>query len=78
VSASTERFPLTWSHDVRLLSVENAYDCPFSEAEAIRGRWSSRQINSMFHERTTLSWNKAAMLTKGQLKTLGMTSRAAS
>ena len=50
----------------------------FYEAEALRGGWSvrqlDRQINSQFYERTALSKNKAAMLTRGQkgadLKTL--------
>jgi len=41
----------------------------FYETEAIRGGWSvrqlNRQINSMFYQRTALSRNKAAMLTKG-------------
>lgn len=64
-------FPLPWSHYVRLLSVENAHARQFYEAEAIRGAWSvrqlNRQINSMFFERTALSKNKAAMLTKGQM-----------
>ena len=42
----------------------------FYETEALRGGWSvrqlDRQINSQFYERTALSKNKAAMLTKGQ------------
>jgi predicted nuclease of restriction endonuclease-like (RecB) superfamily len=66
-----ERFPLSWSHYVRLLSIENIHARQFYETEAIRGGWSSRQlgrqINSMFYERTALSKNKAAMLTKGQI-----------
>jgi hypothetical protein len=63
-------FPMPWSHYVRLLSVENLRARQFYEDEAIRGAWSvrqlNRQINSMFYERTALSKNKAAMLTKGQ------------
>jgi predicted nuclease of restriction endonuclease-like (RecB) superfamily len=39
------------------------------ETEALRGRWSvrqlDRQIGTMFYERTALSRDKAAMLTKG-------------
>lgn len=77
-SASTEsslpsiasRFPLPWSAYVRLLSVKNMRAREFYEAEALRGGWSvrqlDRQINSQFYERTALSKNKAAMLTKGR------------
>ncbi len=59
---------MPWSHYVRLLSVENPHARQFYEAEAIRGAWSvrqlNRQINSMFYERTALSRNKVAMLSK--------------
>ena len=64
------RFPLPWSAYVRLLSVKNARAREFYEAEALRGGWSvrqlDRQINSQFYERTALSKNKAAMLTRGR------------
>ena len=64
------KFPLPWSHYVRLLSVKEADARRFYEAEAIRGGWTvkqiDRQINSLFYQRTMLSKNKAAMLTKGQ------------
>ena len=64
-------FPLPWSAYVRLLSVKNIRAREFYEAEALRGGWSvrqlDRQVNSQFYERTTLSKNKAAMLTKGQM-----------
>jgi predicted nuclease of restriction endonuclease-like (RecB) superfamily len=70
-AVTTEWFPLPWSHYVRLLSVENPHAQQFYEEEAIRGGWSvrqlNRQVNSMFFERTALSRNKAAMLTKGQM-----------
>ena len=63
-------FPLPWSAYVRLLSVKNINAREFYETEALRGGWSirqlDRQINSQFYERTALSKNKAAMLTKGQ------------
>ena len=63
-------FPLPWSAYVRLLSVKNINAREFYETEALRGGWSvrqlNRQINSQFYERTALSKNKAAMLTKGQ------------
>lgn len=64
-------FPLPWSAYVRLLSVRSEHARRFYEAEALRGGWSvrqlDRQIGSQFYERTALSRNKAAMLTKGAL-----------
>lgn len=63
------RFLLPWSAYVRLLSVKNEHARSFYETEALRGGWSvrqlDRQIQSQFYERTALSRNKAAMLTKG-------------
>ena len=65
-------FPLPWSTYVRLLSVRNVSARDFYETEALRGGWSvrqlDRQIGSRFYERTTLSKNRAAMLTGGQRK----------
>ena len=62
-------FPLPWSAYVRLLSVKDTQAREFYETEALRGGWSvrqlDRQISSRFYERTALSKNKAAMLTKG-------------
>jgi predicted nuclease of restriction endonuclease-like (RecB) superfamily len=64
----TVRFPLPWSHYVRLLSVKDAEPRQFYETEALRGGWSvrqlDRQIASQFYERTLLSRNKRAMLEK--------------
>lgn len=61
-------FPLPWSAYVRLLSVKNANARAFYQTEALRGGWSirqlNRQINSQFYERTALSRNKAAILSK--------------
>jgi len=61
-------FPLPWSHYVRLLSIDKPYARQFYETEALRGGWTvkqlDRQIDSQFYERTALSRNKAAMLTK--------------
>ncbi len=69
-STVTSRFPLPWSAYVRLLGVKNELARRFYETEALRGGWSirqlDRQIDSQFYERTALSKNKAAMLTKGQ------------
>ncbi len=67
---ASPRFPLAWSHYVRLLAVKNVLARQFYETEALRGGWSirqlDRQIDSLYYERTVLSKNKAAMLTKGQ------------
>jgi predicted nuclease of restriction endonuclease-like (RecB) superfamily len=63
-------FPLPWSAYVRLLAVKNERARKFYETEVLRGGWSvrqlDRQINAQFYERTALSKNKAAMLTKGE------------
>ncbi len=65
----TRRFPLSWSHYVKLLAVNDDKAREFYEAEALRGGWSvrqlDRQISTQFYDRTLLSRNKAAMLTKG-------------
>jgi predicted nuclease of restriction endonuclease-like (RecB) superfamily len=63
-------FPLPWSHYVLLLSRARSPEAlAFYHTEALRGGWSvrqlARQIGSQFYERTALSKNKAAMLTKG-------------
>ena len=64
------RFPLPWSAYVRVLGVKNGQARSFYETEALRGGWSvrqlDRQIDSQFYERTALSRNKAAMLSKGE------------
>jgi predicted nuclease of restriction endonuclease-like (RecB) superfamily len=68
-SELSNAFPLPWSAYVRLLSVKDDRARQFYEAEALRGGWSvrqlDRQIGSQFYERTALSKNKVAMLTKG-------------
>jgi predicted nuclease of restriction endonuclease-like (RecB) superfamily len=65
------QFPLSWSHYVRLLSVEKPAARAFYQAEALRGGWTvrqlDRQIGTQFYERTLLSRDKAAMLRKGQI-----------
>ncbi len=72
-------FPLPWSHYVRLLSVDAPEARAFYEAETLRGGWSvrqlDRQIATRFYERTALSRDKAAMLTKGSKPKLGDRSR---
>jgi predicted nuclease of restriction endonuclease-like (RecB) superfamily len=65
----TEVFTLPWSAYVRLLAVRDDHARKFYETEALRSGWSvrqlDRQIGSQFYERTALSKNKAAMLSKG-------------
>ena len=67
--ALNARFPLPWSHYVKLLTVDDSQARNFYEQEALTGGWSvrqlSRQIGSQFYERTLLSKNKQAMLEKG-------------
>jgi len=69
LQALAARFPLPWSHYVKLLTVKDAAARRFYEEEAMRGGWSvrqlDRQIGSLFYERTLLSKNKASMLQKG-------------
>lgn len=65
------RFPLTWSHYVRLLRVTKPKARKFYETEALRGGWTVRQlirqIDSQFYERISLSRQKVAMLKQGQI-----------
>jgi predicted nuclease of restriction endonuclease-like (RecB) superfamily len=69
LNATARRFPLPWSHYVRLLKVEKPEARRFYETEALRGGWSvrqlDRQISTLFYERTLASRNKGAMLKKG-------------
>jgi predicted nuclease of restriction endonuclease-like (RecB) superfamily len=62
------RFSLPWSHYVRLLSIDDPGARRFYETEALRGGWTvkqlDRQIGTQFYERTMLSTDKRAMLTK--------------
>jgi predicted nuclease of restriction endonuclease-like (RecB) superfamily len=73
--AGGPRFPLPWSHYVRLLAVTSPTVRRFYEQEALRGGWTieqlDRQIDSQYYERTALSRNKAAMLRKGQANVPG-------
>lgn len=69
LSALAKAFPLSWTHYTLLLRVSNHNARVFYEEEALRGGWSvrqlDRQIGSQFYERTALSRDKVAMLTKG-------------
>ena len=68
---STEVFPMSWSHYVRLLSVEKLHARAFYEAEAVRGGWSvrqlDRQIGTQLFERTSHSKRQSALLAKAQV-----------
>ena len=66
LASIASHFPLPWPAYVRLLPVKNELARKFYEAEALRGGWSVRQINSQFYERTALSRDKAALLTRGR------------
>lgn len=69
--AIAQRFPLPWSHYIRLLAVKKDTARHFYEAEALRSGWSirqlERQIGTQFYERTLLSRKKSTMLSKGQI-----------
>ena len=71
----TARFPLPWSHYVRLLAVRSAHARAFYESEALRGGWTirqlDRQIQSQFYERTALSRDKAALLSESDQPHVG-------
>jgi predicted nuclease of restriction endonuclease-like (RecB) superfamily len=70
-----EHFPLPWSHYARLLAVRSTHARAFYEREALRGGWTirqlDRQIQSQFYERTALSRDKVALLTKGDQSNAG-------
>jgi predicted nuclease of restriction endonuclease-like (RecB) superfamily len=69
LEALCHAFPLSWSHYVRLLSVEKPEARKFYETESLRGGWSvrqlDRQVSTLFYERTALSKNKAKLLASG-------------
>lgn len=68
----SQAFPLPWTHYVRLLAVKSHVARRFYEAEALRGGWSSRQldrqIQSQFYERGALSRDKARLLAKNSAR----------
>jgi predicted nuclease of restriction endonuclease-like (RecB) superfamily len=69
LEALCHAFPLSWSHYVRLLSVEQPGARKFYETESLRGGWSvrqlDRQVSTLYYERTALARNKAKLLTTG-------------
>jgi len=50
-------FPLSWSHYVRLISVDDSKARHYYEAEAIRGGWSVRQLDRQI---ATLAYKRSA------------------
>lgn len=61
-------FPLSWSHYVRLMAVDNPKARAFYEAEAIRGGWSirqlDRQVGTQFYERAAHSKDPETLLAR--------------
>ena len=59
LEALCHAFSLSWSHYVRLLSVEKPEARAFYETESLRGGWSvrqlDRQVSTLFYERTALA-----------------------
>lgn len=59
---SAKSFPLSWSHYVRLMSIENSDERKFYEIECKENNWSvrelCRQFDSSLYERLALSRNK--------------------
>ena len=69
-AALAAALPLPWTHYVTLVRMtDSPTSLHFYHEEARRGGWTARQlkrqIGSLFYERTALSRDKAAMLTKG-------------
>ena len=68
------KFPLSWSHYLFLMRINNPQERKFYETEAAKERWSlremKRQFNSALYERLALSRDKktvAEMSQKGQI-----------
>ena len=64
------KFPLSWSHYVRLLSLDEPQKRDSDEEETRRAGWSvrqlDRQINSMLYERVALSKKKGELIKKAE------------
>lgn len=60
-----ESFPLSWSHYIFLIHIDNPKERNFYEIEAIKEHWSlrelKRQFNSALYERLALSRDKGAV-----------------
>ncbi len=71
---SAKSFPLSWSHYVRLMSIENPDERSFYEIECEKNNWSvrelSRQFDTSLYERLALSRDKKGikeLAKKGQV-----------
>jgi predicted nuclease of restriction endonuclease-like (RecB) superfamily len=68
--ALAAQFPLSWSHYVRLISLDDPHKRDFYEEEAGRGGWSvrqlDRQINAMLYERLGMSREKGRLLEEAE------------
>jgi len=53
MAAVAARFPLPWSHYVRLLAVRNPEARRFYEAETLRGGWTIRQLDRQIGTNST-------------------------
>lgn len=74
VVAISQRFPLSWSHYVTLLSIDDPSERGFYEIEASQNNWGvrelKRQINSSLYQRLALSRDKdevRRLATEGQI-----------
>lgn len=68
------KFPLSWSHYLKLMRIDNADERHFYEIEATQNHWGikelNRQCNSALYERLALSRNKDKVMElaeKGQI-----------
>jgi predicted nuclease of restriction endonuclease-like (RecB) superfamily len=59
---------LSWAHFIELIRIEDPLKRTFYEVECVRGNWSvrqlQRQIGSLLYERTGLSMNKEAVVSR--------------
>jgi predicted nuclease of restriction endonuclease-like (RecB) superfamily len=73
----SQQLPLSWSHYVRLLSLDDPNKRTFYEEQAHRAGWSvrqlDRQINAMLYERIALAKNKEALIEKADQNTGSVT-----
>ena len=74
VSSTGRKFPLGWSHYLKLMRIENTEERQFYEIEAYQNQWGlkelERQFDSSLYERLALSRDKDGVLElakKGQI-----------
>ncbi len=73
----SRNFPLSWSHYVRLVTLDDGAKRDFYEEETRRAGWSvrelDRQINSMLYERLALSRERGKLLRQAEHSTVSTT-----